>query len=306
MTTIASQRGSITDEQLEHWHDHGYVLVEGLLDDDDVGRAREAAASYFPTADEFAATPRRYTHLTRGMNLELFPFGHDGITDVLFHPAVVAVARRLLGTEDVLLSQGSLMAKYGGTADYDQPHHLDYPNNTFAVPDDGEFNMIAGIIYLTDVTEELGPTCVVSTQVTGSEPLWPTRYTREERPEWYEREVAAAVPAGSMLLYSIRTFHRGTAFRAASGGRFTQHVVYQSRENTWSGWRDWAKFGNTPVFRDFVERATVEQRTLFGFPAPGHRYWTPTTVAAMSARYPNMDVEPYAAASGERGAPGER
>lgn len=31
----------------------------------------------------------------------------------------------------------------------------------------------------------------------------------------------------------------------------------------------------------------------FGFPPPGHPYWTPTTLAGMALRYPGLDLAPW-------------
>ena len=44
-----------------------------------------------------------------------------------------------------------------------------------------------------------------------------------------------------------------------------------------------------------IARATVEQRTVLGFPAPGHDYWSAYTIAAVEARYAplGMDMSPY-------------
>ena len=44
-----------------------------------------------------------------------------------------------------------------------------------------------------------------------------------------------------------------------------------------------------------IAKATVEQRTVLGFPAPGHDYWTAYTIAAVEARYApfGMDMSPY-------------
>jgi hypothetical protein len=47
-----------------------------------------------------------------------------------------------------------------------------------------------------------------------------------------------------------------------------------------------------------LEAASPRQREMFGVPAPEHRYWNAETVAGMAARYPNMDMQPYADAAG--------
>ena len=43
-----------------------------------------------------------------------------------------------------------------------------------------------------------------------------------------------------------------------------------------------------------------EERTLLGFPSPGHEYWTPETLEGVAARYPAMDMTPYEGAMIEK------
>ena len=49
------------------------------------------------------------------------------------------------------------------------------------------------------------------------------------------------------------------------------------------------------LMEKLIARATVEQRTVLGFPEPGHDYWTPHTLAAVKARYESfgIDMTPY-------------
>ena len=35
-----------------------------------------------------------------------------------------------------------------------------------------------------------------------------------------------------------------------------------------------------------LTRASIAQRCVLGFPAPGHPYWNPDTIKAVKARYP--------------------
>jgi len=77
-------------------------------------------------------------------------------------------------------------------------------NNTLVYPrDEGPFAQTGTIVYLSDVTEELAPTCVVSKEHT-REPssLVPSVRTRERFPVLYEQEVAvtARVPAATVTL----------------------------------------------------------------------------------------------------------
>ena len=44
-----------------------------------------------------------------------------------------------------------------------------------------------------------------------------------------------------------------------------------------------------------IATASVEQRCVLGFPAPGHDYWSAETIAAVEARYAalGIDMSPY-------------
>ena len=46
--------------------------------------------------------------------------------------------------------------------------------------------------------------------------------------------------------------------------------------------------------------ASPEERTLLGFPSPGHEYWTPETLEGVAARYPAMDMTHYEGAMIEK------
>ena len=51
-----------------------------------------------------------------------------------FHPDLLDLAERFLGSADLRLSQASLWAKYAGAVDYDQRHHRDFVNHSLVVP----------------------------------------------------------------------------------------------------------------------------------------------------------------------------
>ena len=108
----------------------------------------------------------------------------------------------------------------------------------------------------------------------------------------YDNEINVVVPAGSLLAYSMRTFHRGTPFRA-DAGRIGQFITYAPAAWKWLGIVGWSAQAIRPEFRQWIEGASPEERTLLGFPSPGHEYWTPETLEGVAARYPAMDMTPY-------------
>src|SRR5437762_1523720 len=172
----------ITKEHEEKLQTHGYVIVPGFLTKKKLAAARENLLRYYPTVEELEATPQRYGGiLEEAESLQNeFPFAGDGLNDISTHPELIAFVERVLGTKEVLLSQSAIWAKYAGTGDFEQGLHLDYQGNSLVVPrDDGSFRQVNMILYYADVTEELGPTYLVSQEKTRDLPLWPTHRPRK-------------------------------------------------------------------------------------------------------------------------------
>ena len=286
----------ITDQHLQTYVRHGFVVVPGFLTPDELTAARQGMLQYFPTAEELAATPQRYGAILEDpehLQVE-FPFAPDVLNNVSTHPELIAFVERVLGTRDVLLSQAAAWAKYAGTGDFEQGLHLDYQGNTLVVPrDDGAFRQVNMILYYTDVPADLGPTFVVSQEKTRDLPPWPTHRTRKKDAALYKLERPVLAQAGDLLIFSMKTWHRASEITADSGVRFSHHFVWRAADHAFQGYHQWSQMGEKPEMQAFVERATPRQREILGFPPPGDAYWTPQTLAAVALRYPKMDMRPY-------------
>lgn len=287
----------ITDDQLAHYLAHGYVLVPNFLTPAELDAARQAFAEHFPASDELRADPAGYEELLEEpehLQAE-FPFAQDALNDVSTHPELIAFVERVLGVRDVLLSQSAIWAKYAGTTgSYDQGMHLDYRGNTLVVPrDEGPFRQVNMILYYTDVTPGLGPTCVVPTEHTRDLPPWPPFKPRKQHPVLYEKEVPMLAPAGSLFLFAMGTYHRASEITARQGHRFSHHLVWRAAAYPFSGYHQWSQFGEDKDLEKFIERTTPRRREVLGFPPPGHPYWDEQTLAGVQMRYPQMDMTPY-------------
>jgi ectoine hydroxylase-related dioxygenase (phytanoyl-CoA dioxygenase family) len=292
----------VQQSDLDHWHEHGYVLVEGVLSAAEVAAARENFSRAMPDWDEYQARRPLFSSLgqhnasgAQGWVRHEFPYDGDMLNQVAVHPFLVEFAERLLGSADLALSHGAIVGKYAGRADYDQELHEDFSNNTLAYPrPEPAYSDIPMIVYYTDVTEDLGPTYVVSRQHTRDLPPRGERfYPRKEFPELYRVERPATVPAGSALIYSMRTLHRGSAMRASAGVRFSQFVAFHPVGPRWLGSHSFQGAGGRPEMDRFLSRATPRERELVGFPAVGDPYWNEEALAGVGARYPQLDLTPY-------------
>jgi hypothetical protein len=286
MTTAAQQ-----------WRRHGFVLLPSFLDAADIAPARAGLTGVFPTAEAFHADPdrgafARYRDEFGGITN--FPFDSLDLCMLAVHPRLIRLAEIILGTDDLRVYTIEAWAKFTGAADYRQAHHRDYLNHTPLVPSgQAPFRQLEMFVYLSDVSVEHGPTHLVSKTVTGSVPALPHAYLPEQRPQWYDAEIPAAGPAGTVLAYSVDTFHRGTAMRAPGGARYTIQVNFRAAPNEWMTRHSWGDRSFEPAWTPFVERATPRQLLLFGFPPAGHPYWTDETLTGMAERYPGLDVSAW-------------
>lgn len=286
----------IASEHLAHYLDHGYVVIPRFLAPEELAEARENLLRYYPTAEELAATPERYGGLIDDAEhlQNEFPFAGNSLNHISLHPNLIDFVEKALGTREILLTQSAIWAKYAGTGDFEQGLHLDYQGNTLVVPrDDGDYRQVNMILYYTDVTADLGPTCVVSKQETRDLPLWPTHRTRKKDSALYGKEKPVLVPAGGLLIFGMATWHRASAIDADFGVRFSHHLIFRAARHSFQGFHLWSHFGEKTELQELIPKLTPRQREVLGFPAPGDPYWNDQTLRGVSQRYPGMDMSPY-------------
>ncbi len=197
---------------------------------------------------------------------------------------------------------------YTGAADYDQRLHRDFLNHTLLVPT--ELQQVELFVYLVDVPDDLGPPHLVPRVHAADLPFLPNWHPRADsdsddrfvatagRPDLYAAEVSAAGPAGTVVAFTPDTLHRGTALTRPGGARYTMHVSFRVAEAEWAQRQGWPNRSHDPAWYRFVEQATPRQLTLFGFPPPGHPFWTAETLSGTALRYPRLDLTPWTGASG--------
>ena len=284
----------ITEAHAAHYREHGYAVVENFLDHEELNGALADLREDLPGWVEYCEEPTRPPPGSDRAPSTMFPYRGDRLNAITMHPELRRFAAENVGHDDIYCEQSHLHAKYKGSRqDKDQVMHCDFINHTLAYPPmRPEYWQTAYLIYYTDVTADLAPTAVCSWCHYPEKIRWPNHYTREERPEIYDNERKIIVPAGSLFIYSMRTFHRGTPFRAV-GGRIAQFVTYAPAAWKWLGIVGWSVRAKLPEFQQWIEKATPAERELLGFPPPKHPYWTEETLAGVSARYPEMDMAPY-------------
>jgi len=299
-------------DHLATWRRDGAVTIEGFFTPDEVATVRADFELVFGRSGgaEEALVKRRdgepgRFHPAQFKTIDSVPFECSPALNLIgLHPALMAMAREALGTDDILLYQNQAWAKFTGDADYDQPFHCDFVNHTLTAPsDDARQNSITYICFFTDVTEAHGPTHYVtwpdSDAVAGPE------VTLSRDPEVQarlQRELAArarsnAGPAGSLFVYGIDVYHRGTNLTAPGGYRYAVTSCFKRRDAAAIGFTAWPYLQEKPWALIF-EHATPEQLACYGVQPPGDPFWNAVTLARAQARYPGWDLTPYQEAAG--------
>jgi len=285
------------------WETVGWCVAPSVVPEADLRAAQEVLGRYFPSAEEFAADvdPERNRLLRSATHAVVpqFPFESGALNRIVLHERLVELAEAVMGTDDLRLYQGLLSAKYSnGAPDDEQLLHADYGNHTVVVPrHDVGYQQLEMFVYLSDVTPDRGATRMVSRQATAGIPVERTYLALDEYAHLYSAEEPASGPAGSVLLYRPDTYHRGVAITAQATARFMLHVSFKPAGTDWLGSQAWPATAESLAWHRVVNRATVRQLTLLGFPEPGHPYWTAETIAGVAARYPDLDMSPWSDAA---------
>jgi hypothetical protein len=274
-----------SDDRARFLHD-GFVVVPGVLPPAESNAAQQSTRGRWPDAASIAGSP--------SAGIEEFPFSDPELSLLTVHAAVLDVAETLLGTAGVRLYHAEAWAKHTGAATYEQQLHRDYVNHTLVVPSpDPRYGQVLFFLYLTDVSDTTGAPRFVPTVHAADEPWLPQAVDRGERRALYAAEVSAPDGPGTLVAYRPDTFHRAVELTAPGARRQVILMSFRTAATEWGHRYGWADRGHWPGMPAFVERASPRQRTVVGFPPPGHPYWTPATIAGVAARYPGMDLSPY-------------
>jgi hypothetical protein len=282
----------VTDATLAEVRERGFSLMEGFLGPDELAEAQAALWLHFPKPHVYFSDPGGFARYGASQfgGVEEFPYRSWNLNRLAVHPDLVDMAERYLQTTELHLYKVELWAKYAGAVDYDQPLHRDFGSHSLVVPrPESRYQQLTTFIFLSDVTEQDGPTRIVPYDEGKDVPFTPLYLPFGSLAE---AEVPCTGPAGSLLVYRTDILHRGSEITGAGRSRFSILVDFQVRGTTWGGKMAWPK-QSPDRWAKFVPQCTVRQRDLFGFPRPGDPYWTEDTLEGVGSRYPGIDLAPY-------------
>ena len=149
------------DGCLADLRERGYLLFEGFLEADELAAAQEALWLHYPRPEVYFADPVAHAWLATDQwaGEVSGPWRSWNLNRLAFHPDLLDLAERFLGSADLRLYEASLWAKYAGAVDYDQRHHRDFVNHSLVVPKRSRpATQMQSWILLSDVGDEDGPT----------------------------------------------------------------------------------------------------------------------------------------------------
>lgn len=312
----------LDDEHIRSWRNKGFALVHDLLPHSLLAALKQDALGFYPEPNTTAS--EGYNDFSSGQSF-VFPSRSTAFNAISLHPALLQAVADLLDVSvlELRLTQSDLWPKYGSDSapnagdNTDQRMHCDYPNHSLVHPPEWDSpEAVEMIVYLNDYDECEGATAVVPrhgpddpaypwpiTQTPGvgdldyvNDRLQAEVYMAEQDPKaaafraehLYPREEVARYRFGSVLLYRHDTWHRGRPVKPGTL-RLVQNLTFTKSGREWlgplhPGW-SWSMYRRDKLMEKLIAQATVAQRTVLGFPPPGHEYWSSNTLAAVEARY---------------------
>ena len=289
------------DEAVSHWRRDGWALLDGLIPADEIDVARveiegrdldpPARLSNRPADEVLAREPAFREEQFSGTTL--FPIPEAPDTNRLFvHPTLVAMARAMLGADDIRIYQSRLWSKFGGRTDYAQPLHRDLNHSLVPTRAEPGWWFLECFLYLNDVDEDNGAPSLVPLSADVNWPSTRRPVDREDAPVLYDSQVRAPGVRGSVLAYRSDVWHRGVDL-APGQERHILVVAFKPAGLEWIGFDAHPPLSINRDFVRFVDESTPDDLALFGVPRPGHPYWTAAGVDEFQRMYRGLDVEPW-------------
>ncbi len=292
----------------KQWQDEGWVLIEELIPADTVSAALDELRTMDsavelgpirrpelrrPRLDENNRDRQAAFRTPQFDGTTLFPLeGCPKLNRLFVDDKLLRFAELALKTEDLRIYQSRTWSKQGQHTNYEQPMHRDGNHSLVPINNVPEWWHLECFVYLQDVDEHNGATGIVPGSVARAGLTDRGSIDRDQSPELYEAEVRATAPAGSVLAYRSDIWHRGHNLEPETE-RHIMVVAFRPASAPWVGFDEHAPLVGRPDWIEFAEASTPEQLALFGFPLPGHRYWTAELIEAMGVMYPGLDLTPW-------------
>jgi hypothetical protein len=315
----------LTAAQIESFHRDGYLVIDGFFSERQMDEALSAIEriSYGCSFAEWKERVRRGENrqISDGISAHdnpgraQFPTGVPALDRLVEDERFLDVVADIAGTEELSYLNGHLFMRSGPTdqrfpANPWEGYHYDHDTGSFLPPwiQPGVFDYLGCGVLLDDCDEDCAPTVLVP----GSHRMVPELYSRLVRegllippssftdirriPEFAERRSWTG-KRGSLGISSSYLVHSAVPFKDPSRQRawWTMSIA-RAADLAWNRFTTPFAPGERTHLMRFLNRASARVRSLFGWPRPGHPYYTAQTLEHLALQYPELDLTAYGGA----------
>jgi hypothetical protein len=318
---------ALTPAQVAEFRRDGFIIVPGIFSSEMMDRALEQVdlITYGRPYAEWAATATADTPSvadgisnTKANGRPQFPTGVPVLDKLIENPDYLDAMEQLLDTQDLHFCNAHLFVRAGPNDKRHFAHpwqgfHADHDTNTFLPPREpvGQYDTLATTILLHDIDPDGAPIMMIPGShvdlaknaveyvragwMTSTNFLHDIRNFKSYDPNKFRSTVGKK---GSVLFYSSYTVHAAIPFQNRTVQRSLWTLSMGRRSNQpWTGFVPPSyRYGEREHFVPFWQTTTPRVRSLFGWPKPGHPYYTRNTLELLHGTFPKVDLEPYYAA----------
>ena len=318
---------SLTPVQLEQFRRDGYIVVPDVFSDAEMDAAQEAMDRIFygRRFDDWLADVDRgqeggvsdgftTTH-NHQEGRSQFPTGVDALDRLMENETYLDIFEQCLGDRPAYCN-AHLFLRSGPTdkrhAEHPwQGYHIDHYTNCLLPPADrvGLYDYINSGVFLHDVLDDGAPMMVIPGSHHVAQKVYLEAFASGNASGGSIDDVRAVdgladpVPQvgsrGSAAFYSSYTIHAAQPFLNKRVQRAFWTLSLCRSDN--AGWTRFANpfiYGEREHMMPFLTQTTPRVRSIFGFPEPGHPYYTEQTLRLLESTIPGIDVSPYREAMG--------
>ena len=317
----------LTSSQLDAFHRDGFIIVPNLFDPQEMEAAlaemerifygksfAEYMAEFDTTQEAKSIEPVPTKAVPHYGDTEFgraqFPTGADALDRLIENDEYLDTFEQCLGTA-ASYCNAHLFMRSGPTDERHpefpwQGYHIDHYTNCFLPPSHavGAFDYVNSGVYLHDVDDDGAPMHVIPGSHRQVVEVFPRLAKAgkfggggvgdiREVAEFAD-PVATTAKAGSALFYSSYLIHAAVPFENKRKQRAFWTLSMARTDNS-----RWTKLANPwtgpeqGFIRPFWQKTTPRVRSLFGWPPPGHSYYTDATLENLTLLFPDLDVTSY-------------
>jgi len=309
----------LTPAQLQQYHQNGYIIVPNVFSSGEMDAALAACdrITYGKSFDEWKAAGASEA-VADGITAKAnagraqFPTGDDALDRLVCNDTYLDIFEQLLGTTQLHYCNAHLFVRAGPSDKRHSPeawqgYHIDHDTNTFLPPfvATGTFDYVNSGVFLHDVLPDGAPMQMLpGSHLDLVRNL--DRWVRDglanpmggfddiRKIDEFAPPVDCTATKGSALFYSSYTVHAAIGFKNKSVQRalWTMSIANADTQS-WTRYAVPFHYGERDFFIPFWKTCSPRVRSLFGWPPPGHPYYTPQTLAVLAARFPGFDLSGY-------------